>query len=213
MTARNDVDTLLRAWMTDVADGRPRRGRACVGHGTGPDPRQHPTWLARLRVGPTAVWVAPWARYSGHVRLVQLAVLVLALLLLGIAALLAGHRGPPPPFGPAANGILAFDAGGQILVRDLRPRSRADADRSGRDGGSAPVCSHDGRRLAYWAPEGGGGFALVIGRADGTRPVQIPVEPAVLVDVESPLAWAPGGDRIAFVAKEDGAARVYAVPD
>ena len=129
---------------------------------------------------------------------------------LGVAVVLLGHRGPPPPFGPAANGIIAFDAGGRIFVR----HAGADAVEPLTPEGTiarTPVWSNDGSRMAYWARANGGGFALVIGLSDGTKTVTIPVEPAVTVDTQLRPAWAPDGDRIAFTARDHGVSRIYVV--
>ena len=170
--------------------------------------RQHPTWLARLRVGPTDVWVAPWARYPVLRTSIQLALIGLVILALGVAAVLVGHRGPPPPFGPAANGILVFDVGGRIFARDadsagVRPLTADGTVAFG------PTWSLDGQRLAYWARAKGAGFALVIDRRNGSPAIEIPVEPAVVADVGVPLEWAPNGEWIAFVASDHGISRVF----
>ncbi len=204
MTARNDLDTLLRAWMTDVADARPRRGRPCDGHGA-IRARGNMRVARALRVGPAACGSRRGWRYSGpRGSCSSRSSLSWHSCSSGSAwcspAIAVRHRrsGPPRTASSRSTRVVASSSG--------RRRGRAVETLTSRhDGVRTPVWSNDGRRLAYWARRRRAGFALVIDALDGTQPVEHPVEPAGARRCRAPSGlgarWRP--DRVH--AKDDGA--------
>jgi Tol biopolymer transport system component len=179
--------------------------------------RQRSGWLAKLRVdqplGAGGVGL-PTPR-----RALQLAVLALLLVMLGAALLInAGHavHVPAPLSGPARNGLIAVDAGGQILVMN--------ADGSGRmpitsDGAahSSPTWSPDGTKLAFWSRSANDGpLSLTVVDADGTNARVVTGASLFIVPSSSsrnllwpsPPDWAPDGTKLAFSATIDTTSRI-----
>ncbi len=111
--------------------------------------RQRPRWSFPER------WLPMNTAVTQPVRLARAPigtiVLVALLTLLAIAAALAwvgSQRHVPPPFGPAANGSIAYGHAGDIWVRDALDGGERVLI-SGPDDERYPVYAPDGTRLAY----------------------------------------------------------------
>ena len=145
MTARGDFDGLLTAWFDDDAPGREPEHLLGQVLARTARTRRRPAWLVPERWLPVQLVMA---RQSVP-RLVPLAVVVALLIaLLAAALLMAGRPRLPAPFGPAANGLVAYMAGPQIVVAsvdgsDPRPLTPAT------EVAGEPVFSPLGRQLAY----------------------------------------------------------------
>lgn len=196
MTTPTDLDRSLTAWleanapMTAPIDlvGRIAEGAART--------RRRPAWATSER------WISmeTRARLGAVPRAAVLLVTLAALTALAAGAIALGAGGTalplPPPTGPAANGLLAFESEGDIWVAnpDGSDRRRLTAD-PGLE--VSPVWSRDGTRLAYWArPLPDGPTRLVVIQADGSDPVSITTDDAGRIPL--PLDWSPDGSRLAF---------------
>jgi Tol biopolymer transport system component len=132
---------------------------------------------------------------------------VLALIvLLAMAALVAivGSRPTlPTPFGPAANGLIAYDDAGEIFALDPETGDRTLLV-SDETTYLAPVFSRDGSRLAF-AQVTTGGSVLHVAAADGSDVHQVTPDPlAGLRD----WSFSPDGRSIVALASIDGRTQV-----
>ncbi len=107
---------------------------------------------------------------------------VLALIALLAAAALAVFVGAqarlPAPFGPAANGLIAYSDMGDIFTLDpVNGATRAVV--TGPEFDHDPVWSRDGTRLVFQRKAGAGAAlgTLIVARADGSGIVQVTPEP------------------------------------
>jgi Tol biopolymer transport system component len=155
---------------------------------------------SRSRRIPTRLLLERWLPASAPVRggrrlfAAPALLVVILLIVLAIAVALVGApRRLPPPFGPAANGLIAFDSGGHIVVADP-DGSHVRAVTSGPMRETSPVFSREGTRIAYVesaAPDADPSAAtpacLVIANADGSSPVSIETN----CDGISPPSWSP----------------------
>ena len=110
--------------------------------------RQRPAWTFPLRWLPGRLEISIAPRMSWRlVGLLAIVAIVLAAMVIG--ALLAGSRRQlPPPFGPAANGLLIYDADGDIFTAD--PVTGATHRIvSGPDIDTRPMWSRDGTRFVF----------------------------------------------------------------
>jgi TolB protein len=141
----NDVDRLLTAWLTDDAPGHEPDHLLEQVLARTSRTRRRPGWSIPER------WLSVqltmrWRPTPSLAPVVLIILLVLAL----IAAILLVGSGPrlPPPFGPAANGLLAYMRGPQLVlsapdgsgVRSLTAPSTMAGQ---------PVFSPLGRKIAY----------------------------------------------------------------
>lgn len=126
-------------------------------------------------------------------------VVVLALLVFALVAslVLAGAQMRlPPPFGPAANGLIAHSKDGDIYTYDPRTGvSRTIVTGSGYD--VDPVWSADGTRMVFRRALGEAGDTLFVVRPDGGGLREI--SPDHLSDVRS-YEISPDGGSVAIVA-------------
>lgn len=121
--------------------------------------------------------------------IVMLAVLVLALV---ATALFIGsnQRRVPPPFGPARNGVVVFEQGGDLLVADrLGGTTRVLVGGPATD--SYPIFSNQGDRLAF-VRAGVDGFQVMTVRPDGSNPQTLGAFPGSL----DRMAWSPDGGAL-----------------
>ena len=162
--------------------------------------------LARQRLAPI-----PW-------RTIGLLAILALLLVLTIAIVIGGQRRVPSPFGPAANGVVAYDNVGDIYTVDPVSGARR-AIVSGPTVDHDPRYSLDGTAIAFLR-DVAGGVVLVTADADGSHQVVGKTDP--LIDVQS-IAWSPdqkflaltstiaGTRAISIINADDGTARVLDV--
>jgi Tol biopolymer transport system component len=177
--------------------------------------RQRPAWSFPARwlameLRPTRVAVAPFPWRS----IALLALLALAGVALAVA--LASTRPRlPEPFGPAANGIIAFARNGDIFVVDGvddQPRALV----AGPDDDGMPIFSPDGTRLLFVRTVRHNPYLMVV-PSDGGDPIEVLREP--LIEPTS-FVWSPdsrsiaiasmvrASPRISIAAADGGGARV-----
>jgi Tol biopolymer transport system component len=195
MTARDDFDRRLTAWF--AADAPAREPEHLLGSvlARTARTRRRPAWLiperwilmSTVSSAATAAPRVPW-------RLVGAAALLILALVVG-AVLIAGNqpRDLPAPFGPAANGLLAFSADGDIHTVDPATGTTR-AVISGPESDSDPVWSLDGSRFAFLR-RAEGGAQLYVARADGGDLRSITPEP--ISGIES-VSFSPDGKSVLF---------------
>jgi Tol biopolymer transport system component len=170
--------------------------------------RQRPAWTFPERWLPMT---AVTTRLSGAPplpwRMLALVALLLVALVVG-ALLIAGARSRlPAPFGPAANGQIAYAANGDIYTVD--PVSRvATAVVSGNDLDRNPVWSRDGTHLAFERKVGdsSGPGRLYIARSDGGD-VKV-LTPVNVINLSS-YTFSPDGREIAYTSGPEGDRKLW----
>ena len=175
--------------------------------------RQRPAWtfperwlpveLVTSRVGTTRM---PWRQMG-----------VLALLLLLIAAALIGYLGSqqtrlPAPFGPAANGVVAYAQGGDIYTADpvTRTATRMVASPEMEFG---PRFSRDGTRIVFARSAGNGRAQLYVVRVDGSELTRVTSDPIQLTPTVQVVPWeeyqfSPDGRSILIAMTTGGKAGI-----
>jgi hypothetical protein len=168
--------------------------------------RQRPAWmfperwlpveLVTTRVPTTRV---PWRQIG-----------VLALLALLIAVAVIGYIGTqqprlPAPFGRAANGVIAYSAGGDIFTADP-VTGAARAIVAGPDTDIAPRFSPSGTHVVFERKLKNGPGQLYVARSDGSGLTLITPEPVHLAvaDSSTNYEFAPDGQSILFMSSKDG---------
>jgi hypothetical protein len=159
--------------------------------------RQRPAWTFPERWLPMGVTTftqsafrpVPW-------RTVGL-LITLGLLILAAVLITAGSKPRlPQPFGPAANGLLAYEARGGIFTID--PATGVENEVPvGVDENQFPNWSRDGTRLFFLRTDGAGHLPAVVD-ANGTNLV-IATERLLQIDSDT-VAWSPDGRHVAFGA-------------
>jgi Tol biopolymer transport system component len=170
--------------------------------------RQRPAWtfperwlpveLVTTRVPSTRL---PWR---------QIGVLaLLALLIAGALALYAGSRQQrlPAPFGPAANGVVAYSQQGDIYVANPST-GNATAISSGPETDLRPIFSPDGTKVVFERKVSDGGSDLFVAGADGAGLTRVTPDPIVLMssNVGDPYQFSPDGRSLIVVAQRGVAA-------
>ena len=175
--------------------------------------RQRRGALGRLMTAAAEVWRAPTIL---RVAPRQVAYLLLVALLVVAAAIAIGAgalRRPAPPFGLAANGSIAFDRDGAIVI--ARPDGTEVSLLTAVPDARGPVFAPDGSRFAFYGTVDGTD-AILVAAEDGRDPVAIST--GIVLDplaMETPVSWSPdsrtlvfggvsGEQRALFVARADG---------
>jgi dipeptidyl aminopeptidase/acylaminoacyl peptidase len=167
--------------------------------------RQRPAWtfpgrwfpmdLVTTRVPTTQL---PWRQLT-----------VLAVLAALLAATLAFYFGSqqqrlPTPFGPAANGVVAYSHEGDIYVADPLT-GNATAISSGPDADLRPIFSPDGTKVVFERTvQGGGGQShLFVAAADGAGLRRVTTQPLLLTPkgVGDPYQFSPDGLSLIVAAR------------
>lgn len=153
--------------------------------------RQRPAWASLERWLPmdlatTRVTTAriPWRPI--------LIVALVAILAVAALALVAGaQRHVPAPFGPARNGLIPYENGGDIFVGDpVTGATRLVVGGAGDDGGTS--FSPDGTRIAFLR-QAATGEDLYVATADGGDLRKITSEPFESI---ATVSWTPGSDGL-----------------
>src|SRR5262245_14866578 len=186
-----DFDRVMRQWMDDDARVRaPEHLLASVLDETR-HTRRIPGWLLPER------WISMQLalRAPAVPRAVPLLLLVAALLIAAALAVVVvgAPRQLPPPFGPAANGLIASDSNEQLFVDNAdgtNPRSLAP----GLKNASSATFSPDGTRIAFWADD----FPdqLFVVNVDGSG--LTPIGHDLWIATDRPPAWSPDGKFIVY---------------
>lgn len=140
-------------------------------------------------------------------RLPTRTLLMLALLLAALAAsavYFGTQRQLPTPFRPAGNGLLAYDADGDIYVRDAQGNTRRIVGGTAAEFG--PAFSPDGTRISYVA-NNGATDSFYVADADGSDAVKV----ADIPPGNAQGAWAPDSRRVALIYDVVGHARLRIV--
>jgi WD40-like Beta Propeller Repeat len=171
--------------------------------------RQRPAWtfperwlpmeLVTTRVPTTRM---PWRQIG-----------VLALLVLLIAAAVVGYAASrqtrlPAPFGPAANGLVAYSSGGDIYGADPMT-GIATAIVSGPEVDGDPRFSRDGTKLAFERQLDQGRSQVYVAQADGTGLTLVTPEPLFLTTSVLGEHWdryqfSPDGQTLLIATSENG---------
>jgi dipeptidyl aminopeptidase/acylaminoacyl peptidase len=134
---------------------------------------------------------------------------IIALLLVATAAVFVGSQPRlPAPFGPAANGLVAYAHNGDIYTVDPVTEMRRVIV-TGPEMDHDPRWSLDGARLVFLRAKGGGDIP-VVANADGSDQIVAKTEPLDAADTDS-IAWSPDGRTIAIAADLDGSRAIYFV--
>jgi dipeptidyl aminopeptidase/acylaminoacyl peptidase len=175
--------------------------------------RQRPAWMFPERWLPvsaitTRAFPAPPIRWR-VVGMVALLILALAVSL----ALVAGSRPRvPAPFGPAGNGVVAFEKGGNIFTADAATgvvtTVVANAYKNVR-----PVFSGDGTHIVFERESGDLG-SLFVARADGSQPVEVTPQGGMAgfdpFELAIPqYAFSPDGKEILFLTSYPSGALLW----
>lgn len=207
MTARNDLDRTLSAWLTAQAPTRePEHLLDHILERTART-RRRPAWRIPERWIPMSVLsttvaprsTIPW-RTVGLIALLVLALLAGALLAIGRA-----HR-LPPPFGVAGNGSLVYSVNGDIVSRS-GPSGSVVPIVISEYTDDTPIMSPDGSRFVFMRHRSADTLQLWVAEADG--------QGQRLLDKAFPsiswVDWSPSSDEV-FVANEDGRSTMAIVP-
>lgn len=211
MTDAVDFDRTLGRWLdSEVASPSPQDLLASILSDTSAvAPRS--ARLARLRRSWSAGGRLEILASSGSRQLAWVALLAMLIIALLVVALSIGSPSRlPEPFGPAANGLIAYEVDGDIFVGDRASgTSRLIVGTDDLD--SMPVYSPDGTHLAFTrlAP-GGRPFDIVVVDESGGNPVIVTDQP--VADIEW-LDWTPDSRAVVFTSPVNGRALQIAASD
>ena len=190
------AERLLSAWLSEGPDMGPHDGldRALAATRR---TRQRPGWTFLERWIPMQLTMRSAIAPRSLMPLVILALLLLTVL---AAVLLAGagRARPAPPFGPAANGQIAYDSEGSIVLANAdgsAPRTLA----IGLGQSYTPTFSPDGMRMAFLSRAGEGQpISLWVANADGTDARNITPGFAIATEIWASPSWSPDSRRLTF---------------
>ena len=169
--------------------------------------RQRPWWSSHERWLPMDLTTRANAFAPPRVGR-ALVIVVLLVALLAAALLVVGSRSRvPAPFGPAANGTIAFSNGGDIYVSDGASDPRLLIGGSSVDVG--PLYSNDGTRIAFLRQVSDTTLRYMLVRADGTDLKTLTREP--LQDPDN-WDWSPDGSRLVVMHAVGGFRVLSIVP-
>jgi Tol biopolymer transport system component len=166
--------------------------------------RQRPAWTFLGRWLPM-VDLSVQRRFAPRLPWRALAIAALLAVLIAGAAWFAGSRRHlPAPFGPAANGLIAYASGGDLFTGDPAT-GHGSLLLGGNDGDSSPLFSPDGLRVAFLRARPSAGFDLMVVGADGRNTVTLSTAPLSdgmyfqwAPDSASLIVPYPTGDLIRF---------------
>lgn len=169
--------------------------------------RQHAAWplperwlpMVEIARQPVLAPAVPW-------RSISIAFMTVAFLVTAVTAFVGSLPRLPKPFGPAANGLVAYAAGGDIYTAD--PVSgHATAIVSGPETDIGPRYSPDGTLVVFARMVDSGRGNLYVARSDGTDPTRVTPEPMAFTESRLGEPWeqyqfSPDG-RSLLIAAED----------
>ncbi len=197
MTSQNisggDLDRLLSQWMEADAQVRPPDQLLDKVLDRTRGARRIPRWLVLERWIPVQLTM----RFQAVPRLAPILVVIGLLLLATAVALVVGSSNRvPAPFGPASNGLLAFDTNAAILVANADGTDSRPLVENVPNAASA-TWSPDGTRVAFWgdhAPD-----SLYVVNADGSNLQNLSA--GLWVSTNIPPAWSPDSRSIVLVSE------------
>ena len=163
--------------------------------------------LGRLVTAAATWWRAPAIMRIAPRQVFYVAVVALLIVAAVVAIASGGGHRSAPPFGLAANGLIAFDRDGAIVI--ARPDGTEFSQVTTVPDARGPVFAPDGNRLAFYGTVDGASTILVA-QADGRDP--IPVSTGIEIDdraMEAPMAWSPDSQRIVFSGLTGEQRRLY----
>ena len=173
--------------------------------------RQRPAWTILERWVPMVdIARQPVIAPRLPLRSIGLGLLVIGLMLAVVALIAVGPRpNPPPPFGPARNGAVAYSADGDIFTV-AGVGSEPMAIVTGPEWDQDPKWSLDGSRLGFLrkAHRAEAVSTLFVALADGSHVTGIPLEPSVI----DSYAFSPDGRKILISAQVRGRAAILIAP-
>ena len=161
--------------------------------------RQRLAWTFPERWLPVDIATQPVTRPALPWRQLGVLALIALILAAAVAAYVGSQPRLPPPFGTAANGLVAYETGGDIYTTD--PTSGvAKAIVMGPETDMEPTFSRDGTRIAFER------YVTLLSRvpyvasADGAGPIPLTSEP---VEKLANLAFSPDGSEVLFTSGAD----------
>lgn len=149
-------------------------------------------------------------------RSVAIAMLLIALLLTAAALFVGSQARVPPPFGRASNGLVAYEAGGDIFTADS-VTGQATAILTGPEADVGPRFSLDGRHIVFERKIDFARGQLYMVRSDGTDLTLLTPEPLTLAPGTSGRTWekyefAPDGQSVLVATIADGIQGIAIAP-
>jgi len=193
LTRPDDFDRVMADWMESDAHARaPEAMLGTVVERTRRT-RRLSAWLLLERWIPRTFSI----RLHAVPRVLPIVLLIALLVAAGLLALTIGSSRPlPRPFGPAANGSLAYDTKATIFVANqgattVRPLIEGVAN------ASSPTWSPDGTHIAFWGDDSPD--SLFIADAYGSNVRKVTSQ--IWISTDKPPTWSPDGLFIAFSAE------------
>jgi Tol biopolymer transport system component len=175
-----------------------------VGH------RQRPAWTFPERWIPMSSIARPSVPAPPVLwRTLGIALLLMALLVAtAVVSIGLRQQTVPEPFGPAANGVVAYAADGDIFTRDLDTGEETPVI-TGPELDVFPFFSRDGQSMAWFRIESyeSNEATLMVAAPDGSdaRALLGPTE------IDS-AAWNPSSDSLAVISVTDGSRELAIIP-
>jgi Tol biopolymer transport system component len=144
---------------------------------------------------------------SPLVRYAILAGLLVALALAALAFVGSQQRRLPPPFGPAANGLVAFDADGSLVLASADGTERT-AIIGTPPAVKGPIFSPDGTRVAFYADDPAAGPGLYVAEPDGANIRRVTGDLKLSTDAADIPSWSPDGRELVFSSTIAGLDRI-----
>jgi Tol biopolymer transport system component len=167
--------------------------------------RQRPAWTFPERWLPMADITRPGASLvAAPLRTVAIALIVIALIIAAAALYVGARQGRvPAPFGPARNGLISYENGGDIYVADpLTGKGRLVV--GGPTDDHDPGFSPDGTWLAFLRSTAAPNVDLYVVRPDGEDLKLVTTSP---IPSGSWVNWSPDSRHLGIVHLENGQKR------
>ena len=209
----NDLDRQLAGWFASAGVEYVPDGLLDDVYGVTRTSRQRRGSLGRLMVAAAGWWRAPAILRVAPQQVFYLVLVGLLVVAAALAIASIGGQRPAPPFGLAANGLIAFDRDGAIVI--ARPDGTEVSEVTTIPDARGPVYAPDGSRFAFTGTVDGAD-TIMVASADGRDPIAISAGIAIdALRMETPVSWSPdsqsvvfgglaGEQRRLFVARADG---------